>query len=155
MNISTHLKIEGENCLNWIKKNEEADLFEVYFDTEEGEIVLSFEPLCFDTLVWMIQEMAPTSQKIVRNPRHSKGRVRPSIGLYMEEDGKVSMSVDLGELREDNPVINLTYRGGKVNLGFNEAQARAIKECCEKIIEINEKTREVQKERAIPATNQA
>ena len=151
MKFWANLKIEGENCLNWIKKNEETDLFEVYFDTEEGEIVLSFEPLCFDTLVWMIQEMVPTSQKIFRNPHHSKGRVWGDVGLYIEDEKKVSMSVDLGELREYNPVIELTYRGGKINLGFNEAQARAIKECCEKIIEINEKTREVQKKRIIPA----
>ena len=149
MNISTHLKIEGENCLVSIKEKEETGLLEIYFDTDQGEIVFHFDPLCFDTLVAMIHKMTPTSQKSVSNPHHSKGRVRPDFGLYMEDE-KVSMSVDLGELREDNPLIELTYLGGKINLGFNENQARAIKECCEKIIEINEKSREVQKERIIP-----
>ena len=149
MNISTHLKIEGENCLGWIKEREETGTLEIYFDTDQGEIILDFDPLCFDTLVAMIHEMTPTSQKSVRNPHHSKGRVRGNVGFYIDEE-KVSMSVDLGELREYAPVIELTYRGGKINLGFNENQARAIKECCEKIIEINEKSREVQKEKIIP-----
>ena len=149
MNISAHLKIEGENCLVSIKEKEETGLFEIYFDTEEGEIILAFEPFCFDTLVAMIHKMTPTSQKSVENPYHSKGRVRPDVGLYLDEE-KVSMSVDLGEMREDNPLIELTYLGGKINLGFNENQARAIKECCEKILEINEKTREVQGEKIIP-----
>ena len=150
MNFWANLKIEGENCLGWIKENEETGLFEIYFDTEEGEIVLNFEPLCFDTLVWMIQEMVPASQKILRNPQYTKGRVQGNVGLYIDEE-RVSMRVNLGELREDVPVIELTYRGGKINFGFNEAQARAIKECCEKIIEIFEKSRAVQKEKTIPA----
>ena len=149
MNISMHLKIEGENCLVSVKEKVEAGMVEIYFDTEEGEIILDFELLCLNTLVAMIHKMTPTSQKSVENPYHSKGRVRSDVGLYLDEE-KVSMSVDLGEMREDNPVIELTYRGHKVNLGFSEAQARAIKECCEKIVEINEKSREVQKEKIIP-----
>ena len=150
MNFSTHLTIEGENCLGWIKEKEETGMMEIYFDTDQGEIILDFDPLCFDTLVWMITEMIPADKKIVRNPHHSKGRVRPDVSLYIDEE-KMSMGVDMGELRGDVPVIEFSYHGGKVNLGFNEAQARAIKECCEKIIEINEKSREVQKKRIIPA----
>ena len=150
MNFWATLKIEGENCLGWIKENEETGLLEIYFDTEEGEIILNFEPLCFDTLVAMIHKFTPTSQKSVRNPFHSKGRVKPDVSLYIDEE-KVTMEVEMGDLREDIPVIKFACRRGEVCIGFNKAQAKALKECCEKIIDINEKSREVQKEKTIPA----
>ena len=149
MNFRATLKIEGADCLNWIKEDEETGLVDIYFDTEEGEILLELEPKCFETLVCLVNRFVE-DEKIARNISASKGRARPDVGLYIDEE-KATLEVDLGELREDNPVIMISTRNGKVNFGFNENQARAIKECCEKILAINEKTREVQKEKIIPA----
>ena len=75
MNFGAHLKIEGANCLQWIKENEEG-LIELYFDTEEGEVSLQLEPICFETLAHVINEFVEHG-KIARNTRASKGRVRP------------------------------------------------------------------------------
>ena len=82
MKFSAHLKIEGDNSLHWIKEKEnEGGLIELRFDTEEGEILLQFDPECFDTLVWMVQRFIPKSEKIVKNRFHSKGRVKANICL--------------------------------------------------------------------------
>lgn len=143
MDFNAHLTIEGENCLQWIKKDEEG-LIDLYFDTEEGEISLRFEPKCFATLVEMSSRFVNTGET-ARNGVVAKGRVRPDVSIWMEDE-EVSLEAELCEVRdEDRQSIEISSRTGKINIGFNESQAWAIKECCGKIVDINEKSRAVQR----------
>ena len=84
MDFNAYLTIEGENCLQWMKENEEG-LIEMCFDTEEGEIGLKFQPKLFETLVEMSNRFVDRGE-IARNGSATKGRIKPDVSLYMADE---------------------------------------------------------------------
>jgi len=141
------LIFEGGQLVSWIKDDKETGLVDMVFDTYDKELVLSFEPGCFDAMVKAIKEFQE-KRKTTHNPTRCKGRILSDLYLAMENDKRVKMDVNIEE-DEERPILNIWSGKEKFELIFSVAQAKEIKRRCEKIIEIDEAQKEVQKSKVV------
>ena len=157
MIIDGDFTFEGKNSLKCIYEDKEKGLINMFFECDGHEQSLVFEPNCFKTIGEMMDkyltspEIDAQGRKAVDNFRATSGRVKPDITLWMEEDD-VSIEVPDWDLpEENNPVLKISSRNGRVTFCFNIAQAKEIADRCMRLIEIRKALKDVRKKKVVKA----
>ena len=151
MEITTDLIFEGREVIAFIGEDKETGLIDIVCDSNGHEFVFSFEPECLENFVNALNEFQKNGKyKSIYD--NQPGRIKPDhISLAMDNDKRVSMEVVLEEIKECHPYLAISSKPSKFNIHFNAAQAKEIKSMMEKIIEIKEKTKALEKKKTVKA----
>ena len=149
MDLETDLIFEGRQLVRWIKEDDEKGLIEMVCDSDGDEIVFYFERVCLEAMARAINEFLATG-KTTHDHTNCKGRIKPHhVILGMEHDKKISIEVNLGEAKEENPYLLISSGKAAIEIWFNEIQAKALKETFEKIVEIKRLSKKVENKQII------
>lgn len=146
MILSGELKFKGKDALRWLSQHKDGSV-DLLFDCG-NEISLNFERDCFETIVKLANSFLLGAGKSVHNLNEKAGSLEANLDIWMKE-GKTSIDGEWDEDEMDgtDPFINISCGKESVDLCFNEAQAKELKDRCEKFIEIRRALKEAQKKR--------
>ena len=155
MKFNGEISFDGKNGLQWIKEDEETGLIEVCLNNDDGcDMILSFDPELLKSILETGKKFFETG-KTSENINAGTCRVKPELHLWIDDED-VSINVHPGDLEEENPgLIIKGKRYGEVSLCFNFNQARMIAYCCQKIIELRESLKELQKAKFVSTKPEA
>lgn len=150
MSFNGTITFKGADGLNWIAKDEETGLIDVYFQNDDKEdVTLEFDPECFNTIVEVAKEFLGTG-KTAKNLREGACVIGCQVNMW-EWIKKISLETEWENPDENGPILTISSKNETVALGLNMTQIKVLRDKCQEILNVRQSIKDVQKKKMILA----
>ena len=148
MKLSGNIIINDKGSFAGIQRDKEDKRIHVVLDNAGSELVLEFEPKCFEALLEEIKTFKESGDTYDSMKASGKGKIKADVTVTLDEDKKLLMESKLVEC-PGTVIFSIGHNEEKLELFFSKSQAEKIGDHIGKVGQISRLEKEVQKKTAI------
>jgi hypothetical protein len=133
----TTLRYEGDRGIWFVQRDKKNGFVGITISAEEGEHNLEFSPALFKILAEAFKGIEAGQDYKAADSIQHEASIKPEVCLHVD-DQKVEIGFeardDSNPLNDDWPTVIIRNKNLRLDLCLNPDQAKALMECCRKIV---------------------